>query len=222
MGKEYTREIVVLGEVPTLGPVAMFDNFEGVFKWAITGNLGDFAGTKETTVVYNENASMKLTTRVTNPAINDWVAAERLLFQRPGKRYAIEAIWRPESQQIVGWVIFRFDIHDGAYRHRGGIICDVEGGRWYYIREDDAAIELPNSPRQPAAGAWHRLRLEFDESTGDYIRLVADGQEVDMSALGYRHYSSISPVKFELHLEIDNVTANPAVVYYDDFLVMEI
>lgn len=222
MGEENVRRIMVLGEVPTMGPVVMYDNLEDVFKWTITGNAGDFAGTKDTTTVYNGGASMKLLTRITGAQAADYVQGLRTSFQRPGKRYAIECIWRPESATLISWVTFEFNILDGGFRHQGSIICDVEGARWYYRRSDGGEVELPDSPGTPAHQTWHRLRLEFDESTGKYIKLIADGKEVDMSALSYQKGVNVSPVKFEWFVKVVNVTTIAAEMYVDDVLIMEI
>lgn len=222
MGKEYVRQIMVLGEVPTMGPVVLYDNMEDVFKWTITGNTGDFAGTKDTATMYNGGASMKLLTRVTDAAADDYVQALRTSFQRPGQRYAIECIWRPESATLISWVTFEFNILDGAYRHQGAIICDVEGGRWYYRRSDGGEVELTDLTTGMAHQAWHRLRLEFDESLGKYIKVIADGKEVDMSALAYQKVGNISPVKFEWFVKVVTVTTIAAEVYVDDVLIMEI
>lgn len=221
MGEEYKREIVVMGSVPTLGPVDLYDDMEGVLKWTGDGDGADWTVEKLSTDAFNGNACLHLKTRTTSPAADDGVTAKRSFYQRPGKRYRMEMIWKHGSLATSEWVRFQFLIDDGVDEHIGGVMCSVQAERWYYIRYDGGTALLDDPPILPQALMWHRMAFTFDENTGLYGQLTADGQVVDMSDLKYFKTGVSVPTKAEVTVGISSAGATPPDMYVDDLLILE-
>lgn len=221
MGDEYKREIVVMGSVPALGPVDLYDDMEGVFKWTGDGDGADWTAEKLTTDAFNGSACLHLKTRTTTPTAADGVTATRSFYQRPGKRYRLEMIWKHGSLATSDWVRFTFQVNDGVDEHIGGLICGVNVERWYYINSVGGTTELSGAPVVPEALMWHRMAYTFDENTGLYGKLTADGQEVDMSAIQYFKTGVVVPTKGLVIVGISAVGTTPPNMYVDDLLVLE-
>jgi len=222
MGEEFVRRIMVLGDVPSLGPVIVFDDMEFLLKWTKSGTGGDSLLEKSATVAYNKDASLHLKTRTTNGVEGDAEVASRVLYQRSGKRYAFECIWMPDAAAGAKETIFEADIYDGALLHQVALKYDKVNDKWLYFAAGPAFTDVPGGAQSLQTGTWHRLRFEFDEASGLMRKMESDALLVDMSTLSY--YSTASVVAVRLHCKITVVAGAtpPGEVYVDDVLVMEI
>lgn len=222
MGDEYIRRIMVLGSVPTLGPVMMFDDMEDLFKWTEGGNLGDSTFEKSATVAYNGSACLHMKSRTTNLASADVIAAERTLYERPGKRYRFEMLWRWEVTANCEKMTVRSKVYDGSDVHYVYLLYQVQLGKWKYTNSAGADIDVPGGAQSLNVGTFHRLLLEWDQNLQKFVRMISDGMEIDMSTLSYQKSTSGAAQRHHLAIELAVLAAAPVEGYVDDVLVMEI
>jgi hypothetical protein len=222
MGKEYIREVMVLGSVPSLGRVILFDDMEDLLKWDKSGTGGDDTLEKSQTEVYNRDYALHAKTRVTNPLEDDYVVATRKLFQRPGKRYRLELSFFTDAGNSVDLYRFECEIYDGTYLHQVAVRYDAGNDKWQYFSSGAAWTDVTDGAQGLADNRWHHMLFEFDEANGEFIRIVSDSLEMDMSGISYRKSANAGAVAFDVNLRITANTAPPGEVYYDDVLVMEI
>lgn len=213
---------MVLGEVPSLGPVLLFDNIEDLFKWVESGSGGDSVFEKITTVAYNGSACLHMKTRTTNAAADDTVAATRKLYQRPGKRYRIELIFRYEVMANTRGFKVGFSIYDGTNKHDGYVVFNAVTERWYYYNSAGVETELTGFAYTPVQAGWHRFVLDIDVASGKYIQAIVDSREYDMSTLSFKVAAQAGGSTFDVFFELTAEDTTPPEAYYDDVLVMEI
>jgi len=222
MGSEYIRQIMVLGLVPSLGPVVLFDDIEDLFKWVEGGTGGDTVFEKIATVAYNGSACLHVKTRTTNAAANDNILATRSTFQRPGRRYRLDVLFRLEVLANCKMLTFRCRTYDGSNLHTVAIRYDPQNTKWQYMNLAGAETDIVGGSQNLVAAGFHRLLVEWDESKGEYTKFICDGLEIDMSGLAYSKSASAGAVRILLDLEIKAQSTTPPEAYFDDVLVMEI
>lgn len=211
-----------MGEVPSLGPVILFDDMEELLKWTKIGTGADYVVEKSQTEVYNKDYGLHIATRATDPADGDYVKASRSVMSRPGKRYRGECMFWSSLGASVANLSMEFDILDGVDLHEPRVRWDVEAERWFYYSSAGTWVWLSTADCFPSGSNWHRLLLEWDESSAKYIRLVCDAMEIDMSALSYKKTGGVGALYMSVRLYLEAAGAAQVHAYVDDVLVMEI
>lgn len=222
MGEQWIRRVMVLGSVPSLGPVMLFDDIEDLLKWSKTGTGADYVVEKSATVAYNGSACLHMQPKATSPADGDVVSAYRDLYQRPGKRYRVEMIWRFEVETTLQYARFSQTIWDGTNKHEVEVRFDAIAQKWQYLNSGGTWSDVIGGAQRLNNVAWHRMMIEFDESAGEFIQLVSDSLEMSLSGIKYKQAGDGVPVRYRSLVEIENTAAGRAEVYLDDYLVMEI
>jgi len=222
MGEEYVRRLMVLGSVPSLGPVIMFDDIEDLFKWIEGGTGGDTVFEKSTTKAYNGSACLHMKTRTTEAVIGDTICATRYGVQRPGKRYRLELMWTHVSSLLVGSLSFNVMLHDGVNNHHAKLSYDAENDKWRYYGTDGGYHDVPGGAQNLDEDSWHRLVMEFDQNKQEYIKMISDGLEIPLTGIKYYQLGGGSLVQLRVQFEIWALTAAACESYFDDVLLLEI
>lgn len=222
MGKEYEREITVQGSVPNLGPVLLFDDIEDLLKWVEAGTGGDSVFEKIATVAYNGSACLHMKSRTTNAAEDDEISGYRDTIMRPGKRYRMECLFRPDASAQSKLVFFRALLYDGTNSHNAQVRWDEVNTKWQYLNSVAGWTDVPGGSQDLVADQFHRFLLEWDLSSGKYIRFVCDGLEVDLSGVSFYVTADASATIMRLDVGMFAGAAPPGELYFDDVLVLEI
>ena len=222
MGQEYIRRITVLGEVPSLGPVMLFDNMEDLFKWVEAGNMGDSVFEKIGTVAYNGSACLHMKSRTTGCASGDVIIAKRTLYERPGKRYRFEMLWRFEAKANCEKMTVRSKVYDGTYVHYVYLYYDAQNDKWRYTNSAGVDADVPGGAQLLNPATFHRLQMGWDQNSQMWVKMVSDGMEIDMSTLQYQRAASALAQRHELEIELAVQATTPVEGYVDDVLVMEV
>lgn len=226
MGKEYEKKVTVLGSVPSLGPVVLFDDMEDLFKWVAGGTAGDRVVEKSTTVAYNGAASLHIKSRTTDAAENDSIEAERYCYQRPGKRYRLELLWKFAAAATAKRMEFNIGINNGTNFFGATLWYLVAEKKWQMkVGTGDGTagqVDVTDGAQELAENQWHRLVMDFDESSQEFLAMVSDGLEADLSGNALYWATNAAAVKVLVEFRGVNAGAAPASYYFDDVLVMEI
>lgn len=185
MGEEYKRDISIVGMIPTLGPIVLFDDMEGLLKWDKDGTGTGYDVTKDDTVAYYGNSCLKMVTRAATPGVNDQVQAKRRLYQMPPGRYRVEMIFMCPDWSKVG----KIEVYSQAWTAVGTWVAamqyDGSTNKWMYNDSGGEFAEVPGgSQNLKCANAWHRMAFEYDRIKGEYIRLTSDSLEIDLRGVG--------------------------------------
>ena len=179
MGEEYVRRLMILGSVPNLGPVILYDDMEGYFKWVVGGTVGDRVCEKDATECYNDSNSLRIVSRATGATEGDLISAARNTYQRAGQRYRLELLHRETGDNDAKLVRFYVYVSDGTHTHYIDVRYDAVNHKWQYKDTAGDWQDVSGGSQNLHPTGWHRLLLEWDESTQKYIRLVSDGLEVE-------------------------------------------
>lgn len=222
MGKEYVREMAVVGSVPSLGPVIVFDDMEDLLKWAQVGDLGDDVFEKSAAVAFNGSASLHMKTRTTASAEDDETSGQRILFERPGKRYRLECIFQSVNNPNTKSIWFKVELCDGALRHRIQLLWTVVGNEWKLRNTGNTFTTIVSANQLLLDTGWHRVVLEFDQAKKEYLRMICDDMEKDLSGTGYYTGAEVAEKWLDVQVGVIAGALGPAEGYFDDVLLLEI
>lgn len=222
MGEEYLRQVLIMGLVPVLGPVVVYDDMEDLLKWTKGGTGGDDSLALDAALAYNDNKSLQLKTRATAGVEDDFVTATRSVIQRPGERYAVELLWRFDVTARLKGFSVEMVLYDGVEYHRCGVKYDMDNGIWMYSDGLTSWANIIGSDQAAAASAWHRLRFEFDKSRAKMITIVADGLEIDLTEYTYFSATSSTSSEAQLIIRVTAKTTTEPSVNIDDVMVLEV
>lgn len=221
MGEEYKRPVVVLGSVPALGPVVLYDDMEGLFKWAKTGTGADPVLEKGAVVCFNGSYGLHAKSRVTTPAAADYVKAARYFPCRACEKYSLELIWQMVSLGEFNYLDFVLWLDDGTTIFMGVVRYDRVNTLWKYRNAAGNYVEIPGAGQTFWAGVWNRLRFTIDLRTGLYVSVESCAKVFDVSALAM--YTSASGGSTSGQVYITGVTVGAAACEFhvDDVLILE-
>lgn len=222
MAEEYKRQVLVMGSVPSLGPVILFDDMEDFFKWAKSGTGGDDVVEKDTTEAYNGDACLHAKTRITAAAEDDYVGARRSLYQRPAGVVGVELIWKHGADAATKIFSVGVGIQDGTYAYVVWFQYLADTHKWQYWNSGQAWTDVPGGSQDLSPGSWHRLFFSFNTLSGKYVDFVSDAFVVDVSALLYYKDLQANPALLNVDLKATAGASPPAEVYVDDILIREL
>ena len=221
MGEEYVRQILLLGYVPTLGPVVLYDDMEGLLKWTKEDGVGDSVFEKNATVAYNGSYSLHMKTRTTTATAGDLISGYRSTFQRTGGRYRIEFLMRIDASASAASTWVKVLIANGVDGKTWKISYDEVNAKWQYFEKTSGLIDIPGGGQSLVADQFHRVMFEIDENKREYISFTCDGLYVDMRGFLCDVVAGAAPVNMKVSFGLVAGAAPPGELYIEDVLVME-
>jgi len=212
----------VIGNIPSQGAVLLFDDIEDLLKWTISGDGADYAGTKDTSVAFNKDASLKLITKATTPAVGDKVTALRDMPVPSSKRIEVTCFFRFDVQADTDLVQFELTYFDNTNQHVVRLVYDPVGEKWRYYNSSASTVDVTGGAQALLAGSFHRLRFIVDFSTDEYILLECDDLTVDMTGTACYTTAETTNKILRFAIRIQNELTNRAIAYFDDILVKEV
>ncbi|MBA7609566.1 hypothetical protein ES703_16757 [subsurface metagenome] len=222
MSKEYTRRIAILGNVPSHGPFVYFDNFEQLLKWTQYEGIGDAIFELDPTTAYSGNQSLYLKTRTTGATTNDKIGAEILLYMTPSRKLNQAIHFRSPDFTKIKRILFWFTLFDGSNQHYATVQFLPNDPLWQYRDFETAMQDIPDSAYNLLVNAWHRLQLQADLNTHNYISMIVDNHHHNLSTLGYYFGAEDTLTHFKIRIELHTIGSDPCELYIDDFLLHEL
>jgi len=222
MGRPYIREIVVVGNIPSLGDIILFDDFEDLFKWSGTGTGTDWLVEKNTATAFNKSASLHIKTKATTPAAGDYVTAYRYIYLPPPLKLSLECFWYYVSDTLVDFFAIELIFQDGSYRTHGKVRFHPPESKWQYRDDTPAYVDIPGGSQKLNEGAWHRVALKLNFKDKIYSHLKSDDLEIDLSALKMQSVSDTTAKQLYVAVSVSAETNARAECYIDDLLIREI
>jgi len=223
MGEEYKRTVQTYGFIPFSKDIILWDDIEGVLKWTGEGNAGDWVVDRISSVdgVMDGVYGLRLQTRVTTPAIDDWARATRKIGLRKWYVVRVSFNFRLPNTEVSWRFISSPQFMDGAFwynpmvRHLGG------AKKWQYLDSGGAWQDIPGGGYEIHNEAWNYC--EYTVSFRDKILKTFQCNElflVDLN-LPIRVFSFVVPQNLLFLFEIQTAVAGSKVAYIDNVLIQE-
>ncbi len=221
MGEEYTRRISILGNIPALGPVSLFDDLLDPLKWTESGTGGDTIFELDPSFSFSGKNSLHLKTRTAGAAQNDTITASRLVHIPPSKKVIASSVFYIPSKTAVLFMSFEFIYYDGTNHHTANILYYPGTPNWRYADADAGYTAIPDSGNQLLITAWHRLTFGIDFNNDLYGLVKINGRTFNLAAIPI--YSDTGPPDEHLKVSVNIIAAGaaPAEAWLDTILAVE-
>jgi hypothetical protein len=222
MGKPYERNINVLSYPTYFGNILCYDNFEDLLKWEKTGTGADYICEKFNTLAYNGSYSLRLKTRATNPAANDYVQAKRQLTIRASKQLLISLNVNAYQPDGLKYIEVLYSFSDQLLLYEVNLRYSAADGLLYISTPDGSAEVISTSALSFASGAWANITLIFNLATAKWKTIYFASSKFDVSAYSIRTSEFTDNMLNELTIKLTALDNNKPEILVDDFLCMEI
>ncbi|MBA7633908.1 hypothetical protein ES703_41479 [subsurface metagenome] len=222
MSREYTRQISVIGNVASHGPVILFDDFESLLKWGIYSGEGDSIFELDPTLAYYGNQSLYMKSRTTDAAEDDIIGANRRLYMSPALKLNQAVHFLSPDFTKINKIVFYFTLADGAVIHYPTVVFDPNTPLLQYHDFENNPQTVPGTNYKPAINTWHRLQLLANLVSNRFIGITLDSHFYDLSPYSLYTYANPASTRLDIYLMIYTAGAAPAELYIDDFLIHEL
>lgn len=183
MSMEHVGNYPIVGDMTFAKGILMLDDGEGTYVWTTTGTGADFAGSHETTAAFFGTKGMKLITRVTDPAEDDYVRAVR-------------TVALPEAGLVVWRTLVRLpDVSDVKTFHL--MVTEKQGVRaWNYelkwtvatpkvevLTTSGAYTEITEFAKAIDDGGWQVVELVLNVADHEYVSALMFGVRKDLAGV---------------------------------------
>ena len=183
MGKEYTRLVSILGQLPFADRVILLDDFEGLLQWSAFEPVGDYILELDPSRCKHGSQSIFMQTRTTGQAEDDKVGMTRSLHLLPTKILTLLTGFYVPSGLNTKFIEFIFNWYDGTAIHTASIGYILATHYWQYYTDGEAYANITGSNIPMNDTTWHLLKLAINLDTDKYISLQIDHRIHDLSAL---------------------------------------
>lgn len=222
MAREYLRETVVLGSLDVFGDVLFADEYESsTLLWTGSGDGADYGVARATGAAYMGAYGLELKTRSTEPAIGDVVRATVRLPQTLDKRVTMLAHVKALSGALVKYVTFGFTGARDDYSYNLGMRYDPGGAIWGRQAPGGGWATDWGVAFDGNDNAYHRVLLVWDWSLEEYVRVVVDEKEFDVSGYAFDTTANGGDIELQAYLEVETKTAAVATSYFDNYAILE-
>lgn len=221
MGKEYTRELIVIGKQDIGGPLVLAEDMESLFNWTASGVGAGYSVAYDNTLSFRGAQSLKCQTTASTPASYHQAQGRLDLQIGQSKRLFLDARFRFHSSTHTGAGYFILNLEDPTLNVSSGIKYYPPSDAWYYLDEANSYTAIPGGGQALKELTWHRMRLLVDFHAKKYVSLQVNSKLIDLSAL--QCYSVANPldVRFSITLGVKNEGATQTYAHFDDLLVTE-
>lgn len=216
------KEQGIIVSIPSLGPIRLFDDLEGLFKWAASGTGGDYTVEKSTSVAFNGSASAHLKAKTTTPTASDSVSMTRYLSMAPGKKLNLECQWRVEAKAELQRIMFQLERFDGVDSHSSIIRWNGPSTQWQYRNDQGAYVDIEGGVQDFLDAEFRRVAITIDFEKDEYVTVVADENVMSLAGTAILVSSSATAPSLKLTITLYNESTTEAEGYIDDILVREV
>ncbi len=222
MGKEYTRAIAVLGNLPIAGQIVMSDDFEHLLHWAQYIGEGDSVFELDPSLAKQGNQSLYMKTRTTTSTEDDIIGITRSFHLLPSHVMTFLGSFRYPSRSVIKKLTILLNYYSGSRLRIPQIHFNPNTPSWELEDEAETPIAITNFDVVLSHNAWHMFILKVNFATSKYLSLQVDHLLADLSAYSFVNVAVEEPSLLSADVFIQTAGANPASINLDEFLIHEI
>lgn len=196
MGKEYTRDIQVLGLVPNFGKIIIFDNFSNNLSFIPSGNAG-YIVRRNPSIYLSPPASCEI---ITPPYNEEQASISKLLFPSPANLINSSFIFSITNVAIILNLTFQLYYYDGTYRHIVRIVWVSDGTKWQYLNSAGSLTDIPNATQKLLNNSWNSLNFSFNTALSKHSKFQSNYLNLDISDIPYMLSENTAAPSLELSI----------------------
>jgi len=221
MSRDHLGQFMVSSALGFGRGILLLDDCEGTFNWTVSGTGGDDVHEFATAAAFMGLKGMRLKTRTTGAAANDYVAAARAVGHGEGGLLVIRARVASPDVSVVKNLVMQVTHCDGVNDYSANINIRMSAGTVAYLDAAAAAVAMPDLAQTFTDGAWFTIELVLDVLTHEYLECFCNGTRVDLAGAGVYDVGASTERGAIVSLSVIAVGAAPAEMYADNIYVGE-
>ena len=201
--------------------VHVLDDCEGTLTWIISGTGGDDVHEYATVAAWQGAYGLRLKTRVTATAENDYVAAQKI-FDHPYTGFLLMRL-RLATPLVANCKSlsagFRDD--DGAQQYLAQLALYPATGLVKYCDAAGAYVAIDALAQTFAASSWLTLEIAIDCLTHKWLYVLLNGVKVDLSTISLYNDAATASKAAQAIIMVTASAAGAGEAYLDNILVTE-
>uniref|UniRef100_A0A6M3JP97 Putative lectin/glucanase superfamily protein n=3 Tax=viral metagenome TaxID=1070528 RepID=A0A6M3JP97_9ZZZZ len=219
MGVEYIRTTRSADYLRPGSNIILYDDMEDLLKWDVSGYPVAGTVTKEPTATYNKNYGLRIATRATTPAINDYTAATRSIANITNNEITIELFFRLITTAANAKFDIRYDSFYNGLAITTGLRIDGSTNYIWLMNEGGGYVQTTLQIPTLSANYWHRLSVSFNLLTNTYIKAKINAINYNLTNYRYFIESGFDIEQTTIMLLMGTKAAAQATIDIDDCLI---
>jgi len=219
MRRAYDQRVVVIGKIDNTGPILLDENFLQGLTWTFGGAGSDWNAEVSRENVYQGRYALKLQTRATTPAANDYFSLTKNLHVLQSKGITFQSVLNYQSNALISLIRFSLDFYDGTYRVISAVQYLPPEAKWQYLNENGSYSDITGGNITLLANAWHRILFSFNFGTCKYGRLQCEDLDINISTLQGQKIASAVGRGLEVVIRAETETAAQLTIYIDNICI---
>lgn len=222
MGKEYRRLVNLLGSIAVAPPIILYDDFSMPNKWTAVGTGTDYEVMRDLTKPRIHAAPLRLRTRATAAAQNDYVQILAYHDMPPAAAIEAQLDWElDDNSEIQDFHVCLSSAILGYYIIPG-VRYAASANKWQYYSSAGAWADIPDGDVGHYEGLPHKLTLRIDMRAGTYRDLTVGPHTWDLSDYAYQTVGVSQQPYSEVYIRLTADSANRPQAWLHQLLIREI
>lgn len=212
------RRTFAFNKPVVLWPIIFHDDCEGTFLWRSDGTGADWTGDYDATIAFVGSHSLRLQTKTTDPAIDDYVKLTKNLWAPPHKRVTLTLCFFRQTgtnSDIFAMLYW----YDGTNAHCAAIKFLTAGAAVQYLDSGAIYQTIPGWKwNTGVVHSWNFLSYSLNLVKNQYAEVTVNHQTMSLAGTSYALSENATPPYLELHLMLETKAANQAGCRMDQIL----
>jgi len=201
--------------------ILFIDDMESPTPYEITGNGTDYSVVNTTDAKYFRLQGLRLTTKATTPAGDDWVQIRKqMAFPESGQCVARFRLGIPDISTVYRIYISLIQVN-GVTKEMAQIIYSPTGKKLSYINSAGASVEIPGYGFTVVDGFWSIFQLSIDVDLKEFLEVFFMGIRTSLAGHGMRFIENDQDITVGLDVKVSAYGAAQAIIDLDSLYVGE-
>jgi len=225
MPQEHYQRAHAFSTIPIIHPALFFDDSSGTFNWIPCAEGDDYTAEYDPVAAFVQLNGILLKTKLTTPAINDYVQIERHLWLPPLGILRLQVMfcllsYRPyqKIELILIW-------YDKLSQHAAGLQLmghtDAVGYLTGYSVPNFSYTTIPYLRLTHGSNLWNKVDLSVNPLTDTYHRIQVNERVLDGSPYPIFVEATAVPQELMLLIKTTTLEAVQATAYIDQILLTQ-
>jgi len=168
------------------------------------------------------NFGLRIRTRVTTPAVGDFVQAMRFTSLRRWRNITFSCSFRQPNGIGIDKIYFLLNYMNGVKTIRGDIRYSYFDEAWSFRNVSDVWEVIPGSSQKLGDDSWHYFSVVIDYVNNKLKIFQCDEVYIERLERTFCELPTMAPNYFYVAMGMITSVASQQTMYYDDVLVQEV
>ena len=222
MGIEYLRPSLISLQNSISKKVLLLDDCEGTTLFVASGTGDDFSAANHADARYHGSKGLKLLTKETTPAENDYISAFRYVCLPRSGIYSASFRFSLPDASDVKYLQFGFYTDKGGYLYYPSLTIYPNTKKFYFTNSAGSDEDVCTTTYSCTDNTFHTIELQINISTAKYVAAFFDHYASSFSEEALPITNTANVLSSYIFFKLVAAGANQAAAYIDDIQICEL